>query len=187
MSIRTDGLSIEIRPRKGPDLRIHPASALMLLTLLLSGFVIITTLEVYEVITEGITAEIKPTHILLWASIYFAGAIIHELGHALTYMACGLGWKRLTLSHAISVVPQRRPNRAQQVIISAMGPLAQAAAGCLVIALSQNTPIILIAGIFIVIEGLLNLLMPLGHNSDAVKLYTNLWACIRGRGDEILP
>lgn len=187
MTIRTQGLCLVIRPRRGPDFLIRPSALLLIAITLMTGLVVHGFLETYQAHFTNSPVVLQSSQIFLFASIYIAGVIAHELGHVAIYLACSLGWRRTIIGPSASVVPLRRPTRAQQVVIAATGPIAQSLMGCVVALLSQGNALMLIAGMLLLLEGVCNLLLPLSHNSDAAKLYRNLHACLQGRGNEIIP
>lgn len=153
----------------------------------MAGFMVHGIIESYQSYTDGTSVHLVSSQVFLFAVIYTLGVMLHEIGHAAVYLACGLGWRRTLIGVSASVFPRRRPTRAQQVIISAAGPIAQAAAGAVVVAIATADTLVLIAGLFILTEGVLNLLLPISRNSDAAKLYRSIHACLQGRGDEITP
>lgn len=126
--------------------------------------------------------------VVLFAGGYFALQLIHELGHVLAFRTCGLRWTSFAIAGSrLSVGATGNRTWAAQLLISPAGPLLQAAAGGALLLLAHDQwSHAWMLGAVGCLEGTVNLLVPLGRNSDAVKAYWSLWAVMCGRGRAII-
>lgn len=112
-----------------------------------------------------------------------AAVAVHELGHVAAYRMLGLRWRRLTIWWTLSVHADGRARTyAQQALISACGPAAELAVGATLLARGLNWSPVSITAALITANAATGLMIPLGTNTDAAKLYRSLWALARGRG-----
>lgn len=125
--------------------------------------------------------------VALFAGGYLALQLIHELGHVLAFRVCCLRWTSIGIAGSrLSVGATGNRTWAAQFLISPVGPLLQAAAGGALLLPQDHWSLAWLLGAVGCLEGMVNLLVPLGRNSDAVKAYRSLWAVMRGRGRAII-
>lgn len=133
-------------------------------------------------------SELDPLwFVVLFAGGYFALQFIHELGHVLAFRTCGLRWTSFAIAGSrLSVGATGNRTWAAQLLISPAGPMIQAAAGGALLLAHDHWSHAWMLGAVGCLEGMANLLLPLGRNSDAVKTYRSLWAVIRGRARDLV-
>lgn len=125
--------------------------------------------------------------VILFALAYLGMAIVHELGHVVAYRVLGMGWDRIAIGAGLAVQSLTPRSVRAQLLISASGPLLHMVVGSLVLSCAGSpwtfAGLVGLAGI---IDGALNLALPLGRNTDASKIYRSLWAILRGRGRQLV-
>lgn len=120
--------------------------------------------------------------VVLFAGGYFGLQFVHEFGHLLAFRACGLRWTKLRIEGSrLSVGATGNRMWTAQLLISPSGPLLQAAAGDVLLLTHDLWSLPGMLGAAGCLEGAVNLLIPVGRNSDAAKLYPSLWAVMRGK------
>lgn len=129
-------------------------------------------------------SELDPwAFVVLFAGGYFA----LQLGHVFAFRTCGLRWTSFAIAGSrLSVGATGNRTWAAQLLISPAGPMLQAAAGGALLLAHDHWSHAWMLGAVGCLEGTVNLLLPLGRNSDAVKAYRSLWAVIRGRARELV-
>lgn len=125
--------------------------------------------------------------VALFATIWLALALAHELGHAAAYQLLGLGWSALVIRPVgMSVVRERVPTWRQEILIAAVGPSVQVLLGGLVVVIDGTlATMVAAAGVLAVAEGVVNGLVPYPRGSDARKLYRAIAHTVRGRGSAL--
>lgn len=117
----------------------------------------------------------------LFAGGYFVLQLIHELGHVVAFRACGLRWSSFGIANSrLSVGATGNRTWAAQLLISPAGPALQMAASGALLLAHEPWSLAGMLGAVGCLEGTVNLLLPLGRNSDATKTYRSLWAVLRG-------
>lgn len=120
---------------------------------------------------------------VLFAAGYFALQLVHELGHVVAFRACGLRWSSFGIAYSrLSVGATGNRTWAVQLLISPAGPAQQMAASAVLLLAHEPWSLAGMLGAVGCLEGGVNLLLPLGRNSDATKTYRSLWAVVRGHG-----
>lgn len=170
---------------------LKPGAVVLLLMLLAAGVMVTPMYDGFSEIISALPTRTQQSWIFAssFMAVYLAGIVAHEGGHVAAAVSVGGRLERVIIGARVGValdVPDRRTNM-QQLRISFSGPAAQTLLGSLVVALGWPTlpwgSSLLVAGLVMLAEGLLNLLLPFGRNSDAAKLYRSLWHCLRGRAD----
>lgn len=181
-------MSKRIRTVAGVRIEVRSSALWMLVAYPLLGF--------FAYAAHLTAAELGAVHLsgfdpwwfaALFACGYFGLQIIHELGHVLAFRACGLQWTRFGIEGSrLSVGAAGNRTWAAQLLISPAGPLPQAAIGGALLMTQDLWSLAGMLGAVGCLEGTVNLLVPLGRNSDAVKTYRSLWAVMRGRARELV-
>lgn len=125
--------------------------------------------------------------VVLFAGGYFGLQLIHELGHVLAFRAWGLRWTKFGIEGSrLSVGATGNRTWTAQLLISPSGPLLQAAADAFLLLTHDLWSLPGMLGAVGCLEGAVNLLILVGRNSDAAKLYRSLWAVMRGRSLDLV-
>ena len=173
-------ISMSWRSRAGFVLELRMTHLLVLALIFGAG---LSAMSMAAVITDApLDNENIASQAALFCLLYQISILVHELGHGLAGRAVGLGWTKLALGWRVYVHIRPQATYAQQVVISFTGPFLHALCGVLMILLGQGSLTVLISGVVITLEGVLNLLLPVHRNTDATKLYRSIWHTLRGRG-----
>lgn len=124
------------------------------------------------------------------AAAFVLGFVGHEVAHGLVGMLRGQIWEAVVFGASGGFVGVRLGSRDErprtnidQLLITVAGPLAEICWGLVImLGAAPNAPLV-IAGQLSVLDGALQLLIPLPH-SDGPRFYTAAGRLLRGRGTE---
>lgn len=172
-------------------LRIHPGAIVHPLVLAAMFWFVAPLYDGLALTATALPTRTGPAWLFAacFLSIYLLGVFTHEAGHVAAARTVGGRLERVSLGLTIGVgieTPGPRTN-AQQARISFWGPATQIGLGGTLLALGATLPSwdspIFFGALLVLLEGAANLLLPLGRNSDAHKLFRSSWRCLRGRAE----
>lgn len=121
---------------------------------------------------DGLTpTSIDSLDLTQFVSLVVLGVVIHEAGHVVGYLMAGVRWTGVTLRFGASVRREGHLSDSQQIVASALGPIPQALFGGALMAVTPIGSMPWLGGIYSLLDGAANLLMPLTSNMDSTKIY----------------
>lgn len=121
---------------------------------------------------DGLTpTSIDSLDLTQFVSLVVLGVVIHEAGHVVGYLMAGVRWTGVTLRFGASVRREGHLSDGQQIVASALGPILQALFGGALMAVTPIGSMPWLGGIYSLLDGAANLLMPLTSNMDSTKIY----------------
>lgn len=121
---------------------------------------------------DGLTpTSIDSLDLTQFVSLVVLGVVIHEAGHVFGYLMAGVRWTGVTLRFGASVRREGHLSDSQQIVASALGPIPQALFGGALMAVTPIGSMPWLGGIYSLLDGAANLLMPLTSNMDSTKIY----------------
>lgn len=124
-------------------------------------------------------------HALAFTGAYLCTVVAHELGHGLAMLALGMGWDRVRFAFKSSVDTNGERTPRRQVVLSAAGPVLEAAAGAVLVMVGAPWSPVQAAGVLAVGNAVLGLIVPWPASTDGAKLWRNVAALGRRREPHI--
>lgn len=118
--------------------------------------------------------SIDSLDLIQFVSLAVLGVVIHEAGHVVGYLMAGVRWTGVTLRFGASVHREGHLSDSQQIVASALGPIPQVLFGGALMAVAPIGSMRWLGGIYSLLDGTANLLMPLTSNMDSTKIYRHL-------------
>ena len=121
---------------------------------------------------DGLTpTSIDSLDLAQFVSLVVLGVVIHEAGHVVGYLMAGVHWTGVTLRLGASVHREGHLSDSQQIMVSALGPIPQVLFGGALMAVAPIGSMPWLGGIYSLLNGAANLLMPLTSSMDSTKIY----------------
>lgn len=112
---------------------------------------------------------------LVFAGLVLVGIVGHELGHVAAYRLVGAPWTGFVLrGRGASVRTSSVLGPGRQLIVSAAGPAAETGFAVVLLTIVAPGTVAWAAGVFALLDGLANGVVPMSRRSDAMKIWRSL-------------